>query len=232
MKKYLLALLLLVLLPTAVLAESNLTILDMPEASQQSFLKNVGLVVWKDDYADRPIKCFDVREDGMIALGFERPEHGKYAAVLDSDGVFQYGYVFDCSGNFLLDWTDEGLGIIWIRSNVIAVFDEAGECLSIQEFKTDSAFSQYVSALHQTSRRVGDMTYTLRNDHMLSGLAINYGRLVRTDAQGNEVILHDASDASMRGTVGMVGVILFVLVCGIVSLRKRQAARIDNPLKP
>ena len=52
-----------------------------------------------------PIECFDVSENGMIVLGlsdtkFHSSRNCLY--VYSSDGVFQYGYSFECEQSFTL----------------------------------------------------------------------------------------------------------------------------------
>lgn len=185
------------------------------------FLENSAPVLRGADYADWPVVCFDVRGDGMIALGFDRPGGGKYAAVLDADGVFQYGYTFRSSGSFLLDWDEDGLGVIWIRSNVRGVFDSAGQCLRLESFESDRAFSRYTGALRRTERITDTGTYALRNDHLLSALSTNYGKLVHTDAQGTERVLHDANGASLLGGAGVLAVIVFAAVCVAFSVGQK-----------
>ncbi len=210
---------LLLLLPVTVLGESSLTAQPMPADAQARFLRSVSLVVWQEDVTGRAVECFDVREDGKVALGFSRPRGGKYAAVLDADGTFLYGYVFQCTGSFRLDWTDEGLGIIWIRSNALAVFDESGACLSAHEIDSDTASSRYLRALDQHTRTAGGSVYTLGSD----------GCLIRRDPQGAEIVLHDGSRGTLAMWTGFGCAVAFVSLCMAVSLRKRRAAGIDNP---
>lgn len=217
--KRMLYFLLLLLLPLTTSAESTLTLQPMSADEQVRFLQNVSLVVWQEDYAGRAIECFDVREDGMVALGFSRPRGGKYAAVLDVDGAFLYGYVFQCTGSFQLDWTDEGLGIIWVRSNVLAVFDESGACLSAQEIDMNTATSRYLRQLDQRTRTAAGSVYTLGSD----------GRLVRRDTQEAEIVLHDGSPGTLTMWIGLGCAAAFVGMCVAVTLRKRQTAGIDNP---
>ena len=218
--------LLLLMLPLHTLAEPALPLTDMPLEEQQSFLKNVSVKSAQEDYAGIGIVCFDVRSDGMVALGFNLPSGGRYAAVLDAEGVFQYGYTFRCTGSFQLDWTDEGLGIIWVRSSVRAVFDEAGNCLSIAEFDFDGVMNDHMNALGQPVRRTAEAAYTLETDWPL---AVVSARLVRTDMQGTAVVLHDASVSSMLSAMLVYASIVFIAVCFIVT-HKRHAGRIDKEL--
>lgn len=193
----------------------------MDEIERRRFLENAALVPYAEDYASWPVVCFDVRGDGMIALGFDRPGGGKYAAVLDADGAYQYGYAFRSSGSFLLDWEADGLGVIWIRSDVRGVFDSAGRCVRLQRFEPDRAFSRYASALRRTERTTDTGTYALCNDHLLSAFAVNYGKLVHTDAGGTEHVLHDAEGASLLGGTGILAAIVFVAVCVAFSARQK-----------
>ena len=212
-------LVLLLLLPLTASAESFLPLQPMSADAQARFLRNVALVAWQEDVTGRAVECFDVREDGMVALGFSRPRGGKYAAVIDADGALLYGYAFQCTGSFRLDWTDEGLGIIWVTIGVLAVFDESGACLSAQEIDPNTASSRYLRQLEQRTRTAVGSVYTLGSD----------GRLVRRDAQGAEIVLHDGSRGTLTMWAGIGFVVVFVGLCLAVSLRKRHAAGIDKP---
>ena len=154
----------------------------------------------------------------------------KYVAVLDADGVFQYGCTFKCTGAFLVDWVGDNLGICQVRASVLGVFDETGACVSLRSVKTNTAFSRYMNALRQPVRKVGDKTYILRNDHILSFLSTDYGQLVCIDVQGNETVLHEASGAALMGTVCVCLIVIFIGVCMFVQLQKNDKARIDKRL--
>lgn len=230
MPKFLLTLLLLIL-PVAALAEhADLSFYETTEAEQQSSLDRWGFVIWTEDYSDWAIECFDVRGDGMIALGFNRSPEMKYVAVLDADGVFQYGCSFRSTGAFLVDWVGEGLGIYQIRGSLLGVFDETGRCIAVQSVKTNTAASRYQNALRQPTRKVDGVTYELRNDHFLSWLSTDYGKLVRIDAQGKETVLHEASGAALAGAASVCVIVILIGVCMFVQLQKNGKGRIDKPL--
>lgn len=228
MKKWLC--LLMLLLPVWALADfADLTLYEKTgDLKQNSFVRS--FVIWTEDYSDWTIECFDVREDGMIALGFNRSPEMKYVAVLDADGAFQYGCTFKSTGAFLVDWVGEDLGIYLVRGSLLGVFDETGACISLRDVKTDTAASRYQNDLRRPTRKVGDVTYILRNDHVLSFLSTDYGQLVRVDAQGNETVLHEASGAALAGAACVCGIVIFVGVCMFVTLQKNDKARIDKQL--
>lgn len=230
MRKFLLTLLLL-LLPFAALAEDgDLTFYEKTEEEKQSSLAWLGFAIWTEDYSDWVIECFDVREDGMIALGFDRSPEKKYVAVLDADGAFQYGCTFKSTGSFLVDWVGENLGIYLVRGSLLGVFDEAGACISLRNVKTNIASSRYENALRQPTRQVNGATYELRNDHALSWLSTDYGKLVRIDAQSNETVLHEASGAALAGAATVCIIVILIGVCMFVQLQKNDKARIDKRL--
>ena len=223
--------LLLVLLPSAAYADiSNLTFYEMTEEQRQSSLARIGFVIWPMDYSDWAIECFDVREDGMVALGFNRSPGMKYVAVLNADGTFQYGCSFKAEGAFLVDWVGNDLGIYWVRGSLLGVFDDNGACISLRDAKTNAALSRYLNQLRQPNRQVDGKTYTLRNDHFLSWLSTDYGKLVRTDAQGNEMVLHEASGAALSGAATVCIIVILIGVCMFVQLQKNEKARMDKPL--
>lgn len=223
--------LLLVLLPIAVYADiADLTFYEITEEQKESSLARIGFVIWTVDYSDWAIECFDVREDGMIALGFNRSPEMKYVAVLNADGVFQYGCTFKCGGSFLVNWIGKDLGVYWVRGSLLGVFDENGACISLCDAKTDTALSRYLNQLRQPSRQVDGMTYALRNDHFLSLLSTDYGKLVCIDSQGNEKVLHEASGAAWAGTATVCIIVLLIGVCMFVQLQKNDKARIDKRL--
>lgn len=229
MKKLLCMLLLLI--PVAASAGmTGLSLEEKTEAEKQRALERIGFVIWTEDYSGWAIECFDVREDGMIALGFSRSSDSKYVAVLDADGVFQYGCTFRYSAAFLVDWVEDNLGVLTVRGSLLCVFDETGGCVSLQDIKTNTALSRYQNELRQPTRNVDGVTYELRNDHFLSWLSTDYSKLVRIDAQGNERVLHEASGAAFAGAAGVFAIIVLIGVCLFVQLQKTDQGRIDNPL--
>lgn len=230
MRRLLLILMLFLLSAAAAGVAEGLEFYDITDEDRLRVLERLSLVAVEEEYADLAIECFDVRGDGMIALWFERPRGGKYVAVLKPDGAFAYGFAFQGTGSFLLDWMEDGLGIIRVRGAQRIVVDEAGSCIRLESMKTNTALSRYENALREPVRRHGDTAWLLRNDHPLSFLAVHYGRLVRIDAQGNESILHDASFMAAGGSLMVAVVILFVVACVIVDLRKRRPESIDKPL--
>lgn len=230
MKNWLLILLVLIM-PVAVYADtSNLTFYEKTEEEKQRSLARLGFTIGPEDYSDWSVECFDVREDGMIALGFNRSQNSKYVAVLDEVGAFQYGCTFKCSGALLVDWVEDDLGILLVRGSLLGVFDETGRCISLRNIRTSTALSRYQNDLRRPTRHVDGVTYMLSNDHVLSWLSTDYGQLVRIDTQGNKTVLHEASGAALEGAAWVCIIVLLIGVCMFVQLQKNDRGRIDKPL--
>lgn len=220
--------LLMLLLPVLGFADaSDLTFYDRTEEAKQNSLVR-SFVIWTEDYSDWAIECFDVHEDGKIALGFNCAQNRKYVAVLDNDGEFQYGGSFRCSGAFLLDWEEEDLGILIVRGGLMGVFDETGRCISLRDFRTNTAFSRYQNQLRQPTRIVDGVTYMLRNVHVLSWLSTDYSQLVRIDTAGNETVLHEASGAALAGAACVCIIVILIGVCLFVQLQKNDKAAAEK----
>ena len=204
MKKRLLLPLLLLWLPLLIAAlnppqprpvpasDASLLLEASPHEDAAGFLGRASFVLYRKDYAGQPVSCFDVSADGQrIALGFTLRDGLRYAAVLDAEGAFLYGFSFRCTGDFCLDWTGDGLGIYWVRSGVFAVFDETGECRAMTEPESNSAASRFLGALDSPVRTLPDGSrMVLRN--AFGGAASTYAQLVNIAADGTETVLYGA----------------------------------------
>lgn len=76
---------------------------DMELDEQQAFLSNINLSLVTEEPEKNAIDCFDVNDDGLIAIGSQNST-SKIISVYTSDGAFKYGYKFDCDGSFGVEW--------------------------------------------------------------------------------------------------------------------------------
>ena len=183
--------------------------LEEPHDDPEGFLRRSMFVRYDKDYTGLLVVCYDAAADGRIALGFRTRDGLCYAAVLDAQGKHLYGFSFGCTGDFLLDWTEGGLGIYWVRSAVLAVFDGEGRCLSMDRVDVDSASSRHISALHSTVRILPDGS-RLRLCNADDAPAAAYARLVRIAPDGMETVLYEAT-GSTAGAVWIWRVLLTVV---------------------
>ena len=189
---------------------------------QAGFLARTSFVRYDKEYAGLPVECFDAAADGRIALGFKTRDGLRYAAVLDAEGRFQYGFSFACTGAFQLDWREEGLGVYWVRSGVLGVFDGTGSCLAMYEADTGRESSRHITALGKAARLLPDgSVLRLRNpEGLLSRFCSGYQQLVRIAPDGTEHILYDAPG----GTLPVFAILLILIAAlGSIVLYKRRS---------
>ena len=76
---------------------------EMPGKVQNQFIENIDLRLIKSEPEKRSVVCFDVNEKQMIAAG-QKSSDSKVICVYSNNGDFQYGYMFNCSGDFGVEW--------------------------------------------------------------------------------------------------------------------------------
>ena len=86
------------------------------EEKAEAFEKN-NLELIHDDSNRTGIQCFDVSQNGSVALAFQSDSKG-WIYVYDADDAFQYGFAFFADGDFGIEFYQEYLAI-FIFSAVI-----------------------------------------------------------------------------------------------------------------
>ncbi len=186
---------------------------DMESGDQQIFLSNVKLSLITEEPEKQAITCFDVNDDGLVAVG-SKDLTKKIVSVYDSAGTFQYGYTFDCSGSFGLEWDDHNIILYFARSNVAALFDASGSNLELKIIQNttnnDDYWNHFVEA---TTRTMNEEQYIMRN-HMglLNLFASSYSQLIKIDGDENIIHIYDVgSEYNIKFMVVFVVVILFLI---------------------
>ena len=160
------------------------------------------------------ILCFDVREDGLIALGFQTPNDSeeRIVCIFDSNGAFQYGYRFACMGSFGVEWSGEHLLIYLVRSDLVRELDAAGNTVQWADIPYTIENNRYWYTVRDTERIVGDSVYRIKNDMGIFNLIVSsYSQLTVTNASGEEIILYDVNQEQLIKTVVFTGaIVLFV----------------------
>ena len=192
----------------------------MSENDRIIFASNINISVLKEKPVDRAIECFDVSENGMIAIGQDGIEE-KVLCVYSSDGEFQYGYTFNCTQSFGVEWDGQDINIYFVRSDVLLTVNKEGEIIDIvkvQNTTENNTYSNYM--LCSTERTSGDTKYTIRNDMgFLNAFSSSYSQLIVTKSTGEEIILYDVNSDQLTKTltVFILAVIFFLLAVGVIT---------------
>lgn len=187
------------------------------EEVKESFPATIKLSFLTSGHQKRTIQCFDVNEDGMIAIGCERLSK-KYVGVYTNDGHFQYGYEFECSSSFGVEWDGDDLIIYFVRSDIALAVNSSGEVVGIGKIPNTFASNSYWhNSVFLTRRTVGDTQYVIKNDMgPLNLVASSYSQLVMISPDGTENILYDVNtDHMIAVSLVLSGIIVFVSICGI-----------------
>lgn len=190
----------------------------LPEDNMNTLLKNINISIFTDEPPKKAITCFDVNEDGVIAIGCSNSEN-KTVCIYTSDGVFQYGYSFKYSGNFGIELDKSVLNIYLVRSDVAISVNSVGEVESILKIKNTSENNSYWNnCVFSTSRRIGNTEYVLENDMgILNLFASSYSQLIITNKNGERIIIYDVNSAQFSNMIIVVSLVI-VFICLVTAV--------------
>lgn len=191
---------------------------SLSEDDTNTLLKNVNISMLADEPSKKAIECFDVNEDGLIAIGCSSSEN-KTVCIYTSDGIFQYGYSFKCSGNFGIELDKSVLNIYLVRSDIAIAVNSAGEIESTLKIQNTSKNNSYWNdCVFSTRRKIGSTEYFLENDMgILNLFASSYSQLITTNTNGEESIIYDVNSAQFSKMVVNVGAVI-VFICLAVAV--------------
>lgn len=187
---------------------------ELSEETKNMFISNISISPLKAEPAKKDILCFDVNEQGMIAIG-QKDSQRKEVCVYTSQGEFLYGYTFNCTQSFCVEWDEQYVNIYFVRSDVIISLDSDGNILDVKKTLDTIDNNSYInSLLFSTTRTVGNTTYLIRNDMgIFNWIAPSFSQIVTIDATGTESIIYDVN--SMQFTKMIITtsfIFVFVLV--------------------
>ncbi|MBR5473491.1 MAG: hypothetical protein IKU82_05845, partial [Clostridia bacterium] len=152
---------------------------NLSEDTKDLFLKNVNLSILYEEPEKSNIECFDVNNSQLIAIGQNRKDR-KTICIYSKNGIFQYGYAFNCSGSFGVEWDNENLNIFFVRSSVIASVTPEGEIIDVllvqDTIENNSYKNHFIDA---TKRIVDNMEYSMVNNlGLLNFLASSHSKII------------------------------------------------------
>lgn len=195
---------------------------SLPEQEKSVFLDNIDLSLTKEQPKNIAIACFDVNENGLYAIGQKSGDY-KSVCIYSPDGHYQYGYNFNCSGSFGIEWDDDIINIYFARSDIIIAIDQEGEVVDVAKVENTTANNTYINHfIYSTKRTLGDTTYVLRNNMgIFNFFASSYSQLIATNTTGNTIMLYDVNSTQFaKILITFVTVCIFILVAVLVIIRQ------------
>ena len=204
---------------------------ELSEETKTTFVSNINISPLKAESTKRGIQCFDVNEQGMIAIGQNTSER-KTVCVYSNEGVFQYGYAFNCTGDFGVEWDGVKLNIYFVRSDIIISLDPDANIVDIEEVQNTIDNNTHRNRLlYSDTRMVGNTTYLIRNDMgVLNWLATSYSQIVVKDSDGTETIIYDMNARQLTGMIILICLVFVIFSIAVVAIGRQvvQAMRQNN----
>ncbi len=203
---------------------------ELSEETKTAFVTNINILPLSSEPQKNSILCFDVNEQGMIAVG-QKNSQRKEICVYTSQGKFLYGYTFNCTQSFCVEWDERNLNVYFIRSDVIISLDSDGNILDIKTVQDTIDNNSYRnSLLYSTTRTVGGTTYLIRNNMgIFNWLASSFSQIVTVDATGMESIIYDVNSMQLAKTLVTISFIsIFIMVVIAVVFRQFIKLRRGN----
>lgn len=194
---------------------------ELPEKVQNQFVENIELRLIETEPTKSSVVCFDVNENQMIAVG-QKSSDRKIICVYSSDGIFQYGYTFNCSGDFGVEWDKDNLNIYFVRSDVVISVSQDGEISNVLEVTNSIENNSYVNHfIHATKKNIGDTTYLIRNDMgIFNWVATSYSQIVIKDVSDAENVVYDVNSTQLLSTIlSAIFTLAFAIIVVIVVFR-------------
>ena len=205
-------LLIIVLLGAAAVSAAGFEFLPDPVTDRKQILENRGFTLLEEPPRKFSIECFDVNEDGLIAIGTQKGET-KIISICDSDGVFQYGFTCQDTGDFGLQWEKDEVLFYSVRSDLAFRVSASGDVKEIRKIaNTIENNAHWHHVVFADERIVGADRYYLKDDMgILNYMGSSHAQLAVVHADSTEQILYDVnSELLVQRSAVIVFVLLFI----------------------
>lgn len=168
---------------------------ELSAEEKTNFLENTHLSRFAEEPEKEAVECFDVSEDGLLAIGISDSTTSAQILVYTLDGQFLYGYTFDCRQDFGIEWDeDNNLLIYFVRSDIAALYNQEGINLELKRIKnTETNNTYWHESVLANQKTVGNKNYILKNDMgILNLFATANSQIVEEDGE-KQVLLYDVS---------------------------------------
>ncbi|KAF0092087.1 MAG: hypothetical protein FD141_271 [Fusobacteria bacterium] len=144
-------------------------------------IDSVNLKILKNEVDTGRIHCFDVSDNGQIAIGFDDAK-GQVIKVYDNNGRYIYGYSFDLSYEvYLLLWQNEVLTIFYNRSYTFHYLDPNSGTIDVRKYVGNRDVFGYIESNNYPYRLLNGNKY------------IDTGRkLTKVSSNEEEIVIYDA----------------------------------------
>lgn len=197
--------------------------IKLSEEKKNQLIKTFDLKVIeynKADYDSSWIESFDVSQKEVIAIAFNN------STVLIVDEYFNVKYVLafntlEHEDLFYVNWIGDDLEIIFYRSNYSFTINPNAKLTDVSEKNEQDDGLRKIA--QRKSDTVNNTTYKIKTSSVMMALSGSYDMLVRTESNGEEILLFK-SDKNIP--IGMITWFFVVIVGGaVVALTQGKVCR-------
>ncbi len=161
---------------------------EMNEQDAYDFLKKVNIRKDNKQRIMEHITCYDVFSSGNLLVGCDELGNREKSTYVVRNGEIIYGYKFRSMGGYLVEATENGAMIYWIRSSIIAEFDFCLEKIKVKRVISDENTEKHISYLKNESKMNATDKYTLNKNGLLSIFANGYLKITKSAICGDDPI--------------------------------------------
>ena len=187
------------------------------EKNTNSLLTKLSIQVIKEAPVPSTIKCFDVGPNGQIAIGINMSDsllsNRHVVCVYDQDMSFQYAISFYSEGDYLLDYTNIDLRIIFLRSGICICLGPSGEINEIIENQRNADYYDKLrKQINVSEKERNGKIYYLERTTKNNFLIKEYYQLVVKEENGFTKIIYEAKSNNAKYVYLAIGIALLLII--------------------
>lgn len=157
----------------------------------------------------RDISCFDVNENGDIAVVYDIiPSTKTYICIYNSYGEFQYGYTYLNYGMVGVEWDGKNVITYSVRGDRLILLDRYANVLDIKEVINNTEASERShKAIFVDEKEINGDIYKKKS-----------GKLIKTDKNGNQQVIIDRSKNYNIHKYSMMAYMIILTVIALIWL--------------
>lgn len=207
----------------AMAVNTNFSISNITEEKKNTVINNLDISLIEEP-SKTTIECFDVNDNGMIALG-HTDYNNAIISIYDSNGIFKYGYSFKYNASFGIEWNNDDINIYLIRSDILVVLDPDANVVDVVAVNNTVENDRYKNdCVLSSEKMVGDAKYSLRNNMgILNFVSTSYSQLIKTSSDGEEIILYNVNNFQTIKTIVFVCCAVAFVALAIYTIFKKRS---------
>ena len=177
---------------------------------KETFINNINISLVSKLDSKEKICCFDINESGSIAIGTGK-YFDKYVWIYSDKGDFQYGYKFNCSGSYGVEWNSDNIKIHFVRSDITIELNRYGDVINIYKIEKNPQNNyHWNNVVFSSKKQQGENIYIAKDNNPL---ATSYSKLIKIDAKGYETTVYDIEPIqNVRYIISFLFLCVFLII--------------------